>query len=141
MKFATALLACLTAAASAQRVLIGSPPDQANLSAGQNTTIQIVLPNFQSSSQEVAVVLGITSCAAAPCPAPADTMGRILYSGHFNPQRHPEMPAMQAYQNFTVFLPENLPKGAAQINVYHVALIGAGLMPWNETLSTTALIQ
>lgn len=44
MKFATALLACLTAAASAQRVLIGSPPDQANLSAGQNTTIQIVLP-------------------------------------------------------------------------------------------------
>lgn len=79
-------------------------------------------------------MLGITSCAAAPCPAPADTMGRILYSGHFNPQRDPAMPAMQAYQNFTVFLPENLPKGAAQINVYHVALIGVSSPPDDDEL-------
>lgn len=43
MKIVAALLACLTAT-RAQRVLIGYPPEGANLTAGHTTTIEIQRP-------------------------------------------------------------------------------------------------
>lgn len=49
MKLVTTLLACLTVV-TAQRILIGSPPDQAKLTAGQQATVQLVLPVRRSSS-------------------------------------------------------------------------------------------
>ncbi|XP_006462987.1 hypothetical protein AGABI2DRAFT_207679 [Agaricus bisporus var. bisporus H97] len=140
MKIVAALLACLTAT-RAQHVLIGYPPEGANLTAGHTTTIEIQRPNFQSSSEEVAIVLGITSCPNTLCPAPADTMGHILHNGPFDPKEHPLTPLIQPYQNFTVELPGDLPKGKAQLNVYHVALIGESFVPFNETLRTSVFVK
>ncbi|KAF9445455.1 hypothetical protein P691DRAFT_675614 [Macrolepiota fuliginosa MF-IS2] len=139
MQIIAALLACATAAL-AQRVAISAPLDQAHLTAGQSTVVEIDRPDFLSSAQEVAVVIGVQSCVTR-CPAPSDTMGQVLYSGSYNPQRDPANRTKQPFQNFTVTVPSNLPKGPAQIGVAHFSLIGAGLMPFLETTNVSVIIQ
>ncbi len=143
MQLIATFLALLTVA-QAQRVAIGSPLDQTTLSAGQQTVVEIDRPvsvfhdslpvlvylgsqNFQSSAQEVAVVIGIQSCAATPCAPPDGIMGQILYSGSFNPQFDTSNTQKPPHQNFTVTLPSNLPKGSAQIGIAHFSLIGVSL--------------
>ncbi|KAF5348504.1 hypothetical protein D9756_009644 [Leucocoprinus leucothites] len=140
MKVLTALLAGLTVV-SAQSVMIGAPPAGAQLTVGQSTVVEIITPNFLSSSKEVSVAIGITSCASGFCPSPSDTLGNLLYSGPYNPQRVPGDPFLQPNQNFTVTIPGHLPKGPATIGVAHFALIGAGLQPWLETKNVSVVIQ
>ncbi|KAF5354875.1 hypothetical protein D9756_005305 [Leucocoprinus leucothites] len=140
MKFIPTLLACF-AVAHAQRVAIGSPPDQAMVSAGQQMVVEVDRPNFLSSAQEVSVVIGIQSCAATPCAAPNRMMGQILYSGGFDPQPDAKNTSKPPHQNFTVTLPSNLQKGSAQIGVAHFSLIGAGLEPFMETKNVSVIVQ
>ncbi|KAJ3575118.1 hypothetical protein NP233_g1314 [Leucocoprinus birnbaumii] len=123
MKIISIVLPCL-ALAQAQRISVSSPPDQATVSAGQQMVIEVDRPNFLSSAQEVAVVIGIQSCAATPCAPPSGTMGQILYSGGFDPKPDPNDAIKPPHQNFTVTLPSNLPKGSAQVGVAHFSLIG-----------------
>ncbi|KAM6488809.1 hypothetical protein JOM56_015735 [Amanita muscaria] len=45
----------------------------------------------------------IASCASSPCQPPEAIMGRILFSGAFNPQFHfHPPPSKPPYENFTV---------------------------------------
>ncbi|KXN82043.1 hypothetical protein AN958_03294 [Leucoagaricus sp. SymC.cos] len=139
--FAALLLGA--SAGFAQRITIGVPQDQATFSAGQSFVVEIDRPNFQSSAQEVSVVIGINSCAGfnGECPSPSDTMGTVLYSGSYNPQLVTSMPFKPPHQNFTVTVPPRIQKGPAQIGVAHFSLIGASLSPFLETKNTSVIIQ
>jgi hypothetical protein len=77
--------------------------------------------NSLTGSEEVAVVIGIQSCATRACISPSEFMGNILYNGQFNPQYHE--PYLPPYQNFTVQVPSSF-SGTALIGVAHVTLIG-----------------
>jgi len=140
MKYFRSLLlsALLATTALAQRVQIGYPADQSTIRAGTNITVEVDRPNFQSSAQEVAIVIGIRSCFSGPCLPPTDGIGSVLYSGPYNPQYAiPIVPAKPPHQNFTVFIPSSVPQGTAQLNLAHFSLIGAGLEPFFETTNIT----
>ncbi|KAF9072346.1 hypothetical protein BDP27DRAFT_1382179 [Rhodocollybia butyracea] len=130
----------LTSASVAQNVAVGSPADGTSVPAGSNMTVRIDRPDSLSASEEVAVVMGLWSCGANPCPGPANVMGTILYNGPFNPQFSTPQNALPPHQNFTVAIPASFPKGPAQLGVAHVALIGAGLAPFMQTLNQTIVI-
>ncbi|KAF9255294.1 hypothetical protein L218DRAFT_912490 [Marasmius fiardii PR-910] len=132
MKFyASALLAVLAAtSAAAQRASVGFPKNGSDVTAGQDLLIEVDRPNFQSSALEVAIVLGLASCASYPCSAPSDGgIGRILYYGPFNPQYKLDYPRLPPHQNYTVNIPSNIGKGIAQISLTQFDLIGASLTP------------
>lgn len=78
--------------------------------------------NFQSSSEEVAIVIGYKSCVASPSYCQIDTLGSILYNGVYRPKI--QSGSSQQYEDFSVQLPAETPKGAALLNVVHFALIG-----------------
>ncbi|KAH7910751.1 hypothetical protein BJ138DRAFT_1101588 [Hygrophoropsis aurantiaca] len=124
--------------AAAQNAAIGYPPQGTSVSPGSSLIVQVERPNTLSGSEEVAVVIGIQSCATRACISPADFMGSILYNGKFSPQYYdPEDPP---YQNITVQIPSSLANGTALIGVAHLTLIGAGLYPWLEVLNRTIAI-
>ncbi|KAH7910745.1 hypothetical protein BJ138DRAFT_1101582 [Hygrophoropsis aurantiaca] len=127
-----------TLVAVAQNAAIAHPPQGTSVSPGSSLIVQIERPNTLSGSEEVAVVVGIQSCATRACISPADFMGSILYNGQFSPQDYsPEIPP---YQNFTVQVPSGFANGTALIGVAHLTLIGAGLYPWLEVLNRTITI-
>ncbi|KAM6493943.1 hypothetical protein JOM56_010304 [Amanita muscaria] len=130
-----------TTIASAQSVEIDYPQNGACVPAGQNLTVQVVRPDTLTGSQEVAVVIGLTSCTSRPCLPPDSVMGAILYNGPYNPQfQKPNLPPFQPYQNFSVAIPASWTKGAAQLNVAHFTLIGLGPFPFSETLNVSLTI-
>jgi hypothetical protein len=131
-------LVFLAATASAQNVAIGLPSAGENLTPGSSTVIQIQRPNSLTGSQEIAVAIGLSSCADSKCYAPEDVMGTILYNGPFKPEYHES--SQPPYQNFSVNIPEAIGKGTAQLNIAHVSLVGAGPFPFMETLNRTVLI-
>ncbi|RHZ70728.1 hypothetical protein CDV55_107119 [Aspergillus turcosus] len=124
-------LTFLAATVSAQSVAIGLPSAGESLTPGGSTVVQIQRP-------EMAVAIGLSSCADSKCYHPADVMGTILYNGPFKPEFHES--TQPPYQNFTVSIPEAFAKGEAQLNVAHVSLVGAGPFPYLETLNQTVLI-
>ncbi|GFF52083.1 hypothetical protein IFM46972_09450 [Aspergillus udagawae] len=128
----------LAATASAQNVGIGLPSAGENLTPGSSTVVQIQRPNSLTGSQEIAVAIGLSSCADSKCYAPEDVMGTILYNGPFKPEYHES--SQPPYQNFSVNIPESIGKGKAQLNIAHVSLVGAGPFPFMETLNRTVLI-
>ncbi|KAF5348503.1 hypothetical protein D9756_009645 [Leucocoprinus leucothites] len=140
MKVFAALLAGLTAV-SAQTIMIGAPSSGAQLTAGQSTVVQIFTPNFLSSSKEVSVAIGISSCSSGFCRSPSDTLGNLLYSGTYSPQRDPNGSSSRISENFTVTIPSNIAKGQAILGVAHFALIGASLQPWLETKNVSVVVQ
>lgn len=75
-----------------------------------------------TSSTEIAVAIGISSCASTTCLPPSEVMGTILYHGPFDPKYY-EM-GQPPYQNFSLAIPSSIPTGNAQINVAHAALVG-----------------
>ncbi|GFF52441.1 hypothetical protein IFM61606_06430 [Aspergillus udagawae] len=128
----------LVATASAQNVAIGLPSPGENLTPGSSTVVQIQRPNSLTGSQELAVAIGLSSCADSKCYAPEDVMGTILYNGPFKPEYHES--SQPPYQNFSVNIPEAIGKGTAQLNIAHVSLVGAGPFPFLETLNRTVHI-
>ncbi|KAN0077999.1 hypothetical protein V8E55_010056 [Tylopilus felleus] len=137
LKFLFALF-LFAAATFAQSVDIGLPTYNQTVNAGSNLIVQVQRPNFLSSSEEVAIVIGLRSCLNRPCIPPSSYMGTILYNGPFDPQYHEVY--LQPYQNFTVQVPGSFTKGTALIGVAHVALIGAGFYPFLQTLNQTITI-
>ncbi|KAF8628977.1 hypothetical protein AX15_003616 [Amanita polypyramis BW_CC] len=118
----------------AQNVVIAAPPAGKSLKAGRKFTIEIDRPNSLSSSLEIGVGIGIASCATRPCFPPEDFVGYVLYHGAYEPTL--ERPGSSTlYQNFTVKIPSGFPKGLGQLNVVHSALIGAGPIPYIQTLN------
>ncbi|KAF7122639.1 hypothetical protein CNMCM5793_000664 [Aspergillus hiratsukae] len=131
-------LTCLAATVSAQSVAIGLPSAGESLTPGSSTVVQIQRPNTLTGSQEMAVAIGLSSCADSKCYRPADVMGTILYNGPFKPEYHAS--SQPPYQNFSVNIPEAFAKGEAQLNVAHVSLVGAGPFPYLETLNQSVVI-
>ncbi|KAG2121924.1 hypothetical protein DEU56DRAFT_89430 [Suillus clintonianus] len=139
MRISSIFLAPIFAvAALAQNVYIAAPVPNQTVSAGSNFTVDIVRPDFQSSTQEVAVVIAIQSCN--PTCWPGEALGDILYNGPYSPQVPKPNPGnLQPYQNFTVQVPSYL-MGNALLTVTHVALIGAGPIAWMEEKNVTVYV-
>ncbi|KAF5383928.1 hypothetical protein D9757_007404 [Collybiopsis confluens] len=140
MKFApTTLLTLLTAVSTsfAQNVVIGAPAMGSSVTAGSNLTVRVDRPDTLSGSEEVAVVVGLWSCGDNACPGPSSVLGTILYNGPFKPQFSEPSNGLPPHENFSVAIPATFTKGRAQFGVVHVALGGAGLAPFMQTLNTT----
>ncbi|KAK7444309.1 hypothetical protein VKT23_015321 [Stygiomarasmius scandens] len=142
MKLFTAALSALSLATVAlgQSAHIGFPTDGATVSAGSPLSVNVIRPNTISSSEEVAVVIGIASCTTSDqgCLAPNLTMGSILYNGPFDPQI--PSPTEPPSQNITVDIPSDIPKGETQLNFAHFFMVGASLSPSVETSSVSITI-
>ncbi|KAF8219087.1 hypothetical protein L208DRAFT_1373683 [Tricholoma matsutake] len=123
----------LITTAVAQNVVIGSPANGTSVTAGCNLTVEIDRPRTLSGSIDVSVVIGLQSCPTFPCAPPDGILGNILFYGPYTPNLNGSPPS----QNFTVTIPAQMPKGRAQLGVAHLALIGAGLGPFLETLNIT----
>lgn len=115
-------LTILVGVALAQTAQIGLPSAGQRLSKGSDVVIQVQRPNTITGSTEMAVAIGISSCATQACIPSDEYMGIILYNGPFKPEYHES--ALPPYQNFTVKVPSDLTAGNAQINVAHATLIG-----------------
>ncbi|KAH7910767.1 hypothetical protein BJ138DRAFT_1152240 [Hygrophoropsis aurantiaca] len=126
------------ALALAQGAVIGYPPQGTSVAPGSSLIVQVERPNTLSNSEEVAVVIGVQSCATQPCVSPAGDMGQILYNGPFAPQYHES--GTPPYQNFTVQIPSTLASGTALIGVAHFTLVGSVLYPWLQLLNRTITI-
>ncbi|KAF8990721.1 hypothetical protein BDQ17DRAFT_1181324, partial [Cyathus striatus] len=119
-----------------QRVLIASPADGTTVTRGQSLIVEVDRPNFTSSAEEVAIVLGLQSCTPT-CRPPTDIMGTILYNGPYNPQLSSPTDPKPPRQNFTIIIPDSTTVGTAQLGLAHFQLLGAGLAPFTETLNVT----
>ncbi|OQE12809.1 hypothetical protein PENFLA_c062G00963 [Penicillium flavigenum] len=131
-------LAAFAGVSLAQNSIIGLPTAGQNLSKGSNMAIQVERPNSLTGSTEIAVMIGISSCVSTACRPAAEVMGTILYHGDFDPQYYEA--SQPPYQNFTITVPNLIPAGDAQINIAHVALVGAGAFPYLETLNRTVVV-
>ncbi|KAJ7598972.1 hypothetical protein C8J56DRAFT_769687 [Mycena floridula] len=131
---ATAFTAALYALiVSAQSVNIGFPADGAQVKAGQSLVVEVDRPDTISSSQEVAIVIGFSSCSSR-CLPPLSSMGTVLYNGPYAPIFQPNQTvAKPPHQNFTVTIPTSATVGKAQLNLAHFLLLGASLGPFLET--------
>ncbi|KAJ5904937.1 uncharacterized protein N7473_001853 [Penicillium subrubescens] len=131
-------LVVLASVSLAQNSIIGLPTAGYMITKGGNVTVQVQRPNSLTGSTEIAVIIGVSSCASTPCQPAGEVMGTILYQGPFDPQYHES--DQPPYQNFTVTLPNLIAAGDAQINVAHAALVGAGPFPYLETLNRTVVV-
>ncbi|KAE9407869.1 hypothetical protein BT96DRAFT_914248, partial [Gymnopus androsaceus JB14] len=120
------LLAVATTAVVAQSASIGAPADMA----------EIELQNSHTSVTEVALVIGLFSCATTvgTCLVPSEALGTILYDGP------PGTTNLPPHQNFTLTVPESFATGPAQFGVAYFSLLGASEVPFFETLNTTIVI-
>ncbi|KAE8161896.1 hypothetical protein BDV40DRAFT_266592 [Aspergillus tamarii] len=130
-------IAFLAAAVSAQNAFIGLPKKDQEITAGENLVVQVQRPNSLTGSKEMGVAIGVASCASNPCMAPKDTLGTLLYNGPFKPEYHDNL---GPYENFTVTIPDSIAKGDAQINVAHVAIVGASAWPYLDLLNQTVVV-
>ncbi|KAJ3776256.1 hypothetical protein EV361DRAFT_920194 [Lentinula raphanica] len=145
MRFLSSLfsLVAIATAVVAQSANIGAPPDMTQVAAGSSFTVMIERPDSQDPSIEVAVVIGLLSCASTPCNGPSEDLGSvILYNGPFHPQfvQGPGIPNLPPYENFTITVPSSFEKGNAQLGVAHVFLEGLALTPELETFNTTIVV-
>ncbi|KAF8157977.1 hypothetical protein B0H34DRAFT_656469 [Crassisporium funariophilum] len=111
--------------AAAQRSFIAAPLSGANITPGQQLTVQIIRPNSLQGSTEVGIVIGLQSCVTHPdgqCAPPNQSVGSVLFNGDYNPQLH-EQPG-RPYQNFTVTIPTGFPSGGVQLASARFHLVG-----------------
>ncbi|KAE8376042.1 hypothetical protein BDV26DRAFT_294458 [Aspergillus bertholletiae] len=132
------VFAFLAAAVSAQNAGIGFPKQDQEITAGADLVVQVQRPNSLTPSEEMGVAIGVASCVSRPCMAPKDTLGTLLYNGPFKPVYHET--SQPPYQNFTVKIPATLAKGDAQINIAHVAIVGASTWPYLDLLNRTVVV-
>ncbi|KAM5538574.1 hypothetical protein V8D89_007603 [Ganoderma adspersum] len=129
--------------AFADKILrITAPAEWSTVKPGSNVTIELDRPMTLGSSQEVAIAIGFWPCNG-PCNRTdvTEVMGSLVYSGPYNPQLDTAANWRPPYQNFTVTVLEHFtPSSEVSLNVAHFSLIGAGLMPFLETLNITLKI-
>ncbi|KAJ3797929.1 hypothetical protein GGU11DRAFT_32967 [Lentinula aff. detonsa] len=130
-------LASVVVAQSAQ---IGAPQQGSSVAAGSNFTVMIEKPNSLTSSQDVAIVIGLAPCSDTACPDTRSKLGEILYQGTFNPQYATPPGALPPHQNFSLQIPASFAPGQATLGVAHLSLIGAVMSPSLETFNTTLAI-
>ncbi|KAK7435365.1 hypothetical protein VKT23_019719 [Stygiomarasmius scandens] len=133
-----------TSGALAQFARIGFPTEGASVPAGSTLSVDVVRPLFDAQgnvivSSEVGIVLGITSCPTNPqdCIDPAKTLGTMLYNGDFYPVFGD---GAEPNVNITIQIPDDTPKGAAQLNLGHFFLLGAEFSPQVESSSVKITI-
>ncbi|KAF8336753.1 hypothetical protein F5887DRAFT_565811 [Amanita rubescens] len=123
----------------AQNVVISYPPPGQSIVPGENFTVQIARPITLTGSTEVSVVIAVASCAQTPCRTPDQVLGQVLYDGPYTPQL--ESNTQPPYQNFSVSLQTGFSQGAAQLNVAHFSLVGAGPFPSLQVLNSTLVVS
>ena len=94
------------------------------------------IQNFQSSSQDVSVAIGLQSCATHRCFAPNDTLGTLLTFGPYAPN----LKVNPASQSYHVTIPSATPKGLAQLGVAHFALIGVSFLITSKLVQSSQFI-
>ncbi|KAJ3994115.1 hypothetical protein F5050DRAFT_1776837 [Lentinula boryana] len=141
MKFQLIALT-LASVVVAQSAQIGAPQQGSSIAAGSNFTVMIEKSNSLTSSQDVAIVIGLAPCgdAALACPDTRSKLGEILYQGSFNPQYATPPGALPPHQNFSLQIPASFAPGQATLGVAHFSLIGAVMSPSLETFNTTLVI-
>ena len=90
------------------------------------------LQNGHTPSTDVAVIIGLRSCApSGDCDAIADsgTLGTILYKGTYDPILRTGGGSM--YQNFTVAVPDTVGTGSALLSVAHFYAGGVSAAPFS----------
>ena len=89
------------------------------------------------ASDEVAVVVGLRSCAGIAEPwtcdgvDPTHDVGTVLFKGPFSPQVQAGTGRSDLVQTVTVEVPSSFPKGAALLSVVHLALVVSAVL-WNQ---------
>ena len=138
MKSIFAVLA-LVAAAYAQGIRIAAPAANSHLVATKDVLVDVERPvsprsplyshhntydsrlqNGHTPSTDVAVIIGLRSCApSGDCDTIADsgTLGTILYRGTYDPILRTGGGSM--YQNYTVAVPDTVGTGSALLSVAH----------------------
>ena len=71
---------------------------------------------------EVGVAITLHHCTQTPCESANDSLGSVLYTGPFNPQR--SSPTTQPVQGFPVVIPTSFESGPAVFSVVHASLVG-----------------
>ena len=149
MKSIFAVLA-LVASAYAQGIRIAAPAENSHLVATKNVLVDVERPvrprsslyshhntydsrlqNGHTPSTDVAVIIGLRSCApSGDCDAIADsgTLGTILYKGTYDPILRTGGGSM--YQNFTVAVPDTVGAGSALLSVAHLYAGGVSAAPF-----------
>ncbi|KAF3007272.1 hypothetical protein E8E15_001261 [Penicillium rubens] len=94
----------------AQNSIIGTPTAGQKLTRDSKTVVQVERPNSLTGSAEVVVVIGISSCVSIVCRPADEAMCTILY----------------------LIVPNSIATGNAQINIAHVALVGAERFPYQD---------
>ncbi|KAK9365106.1 hypothetical protein V1509DRAFT_634204 [Lipomyces kononenkoae] len=122
-------LGFIAGTALAQSAFIGIPVAGATLTSGANYTFQIQCPDSLTSSEQIAIVIGIQQCVGGQCASPDETMGAVLYNGLFDPQFHEA--GLPPYQNFTVQMPDTVSTSteSALVGLAHFALVGDSNIP------------
>ncbi|KAK2465749.1 hypothetical protein APHAL10511_002293 [Amanita phalloides] len=132
----------LAAVSLAQNILIGAPKPGAKVHAGRSLHVLIGKPDTLTDSPDIALVIAVAPCIGFPshhCLPPQEALGTVLYNGTFNPQFERSGP-FYPYQNFSVIIPHDFPKGPAQLNVANFELIGAEYFPDLQLLNTTITV-
>ncbi|KAL0572861.1 hypothetical protein V5O48_009110 [Marasmius crinis-equi] len=136
MKFSTSALLAVVAATSvaAQQAHIAAPKNATDVKQGSDLMIEVARPNLQgpgsSFSEEVGIVLSYVACSdSGACVPPSQGTGKILYKGPYDPQPNLAFPSIPPHQNFTVKIPGDGVKGAAQIALTQFSLAGNNLVP------------
>ncbi|KAF8119615.1 hypothetical protein EV363DRAFT_1381535 [Boletus edulis] len=125
----------LASAVFAQNIYIALPPANTDVTAGKEITVQLDRPMTLSGSEEVAVVIGTSTCPSpTTCRDVAEVLGDILYNGPFNPVLSDD--SWSPYQNITITIPSWY-RGPVQIGVAHFFLLGAGLNAQLQLTNTT----
>ncbi|KAI1794791.1 hypothetical protein LXA43DRAFT_86921 [Ganoderma leucocontextum] len=129
----------LAASAVAQKVIIASPTENAEVTAGGTLLVEIDRPASETHSTDVAVIIGLQSCGGdGDCDAVAANYARVLFHGPFTP-KHVEGHTDVSH-NFTVRIPQNTAVGKALLQVAHFFYVGASNQPQMETLNTVIQI-
>lgn len=144
-KHALTLLA-VAAAALAQSITLTQPADLTTVSPGDNLTVQVTRFDTLTGSTEVALAIGLASCAGYTdgCASfdVTERLGTILYAGPYAPQYEPTGAYQdQEYQNFTVTVPTGFAAGEASLTVSHFSLVGAGPYPSLEVKNMTLIVS
>ncbi|KAJ4482097.1 hypothetical protein J3R30DRAFT_3402737 [Lentinula aciculospora] len=139
MKSDLIFLSTLFLTACSQTISVLSPSPGAEITPGQDVTVQLAFANSLTGVEHVSAVIAMINCAGAPCPTDAsDTLGIPLFAGNYTPQYHEQN--LPPYENYTVTIPSTLATGTNLLTVAHFMLVGVSAVPVlefdNVTLST-----
>jgi len=117
------VLTSLFAAAQAQ--FFGAPAPGATLHAGQNVTVQVIVPidtSAEAGQVEVSLVIGIVACGSSTtCPAASVDLGEILFIGKYQSQGIIGN-TLNSFENFSFVVPSDI-SGPASIQAQHDFLV------------------